>query len=619
MSKTRQYGIDVSEFNGSIDWAKVKAAGVNYVTFRAGYGTSGIDGEFTNYIEGAISAGIENIGVYWFTYAPNADRVKVELQTCLSTIAPYKQYVNMPLWYDFEDDSIAYVENQYGITLTASDVQEMATAWVKGAEAAGYAGGVYCSWAKAESYYKRSDGTYLWEYLDCPFWYARYGAGNDNTLNIIPAIEEKALTEQPTTYMMQYSDNGRVDGISGAVDLNIIYAVVTPSIPDVPIPDDPNPINPNPVHSVGKIEYVEIRNKDTEVVGIIDTAHSVIWHSVYYGVGDFEIYVQVTPEILDLLKIDNYVTRPDCNEVGVIEKLTIVNDEQSGTMIAATGRFAKSLLDRRVIFPAASAIMQGNVETEVRRVVYENAIHGLVSPNRALPNLALGAISGIEAVIITSDGDEAFKDASWENLLTYTDEVLQEYELGSKVFLDDGTQTLRYFVYAGVDRSVNNASGNDAVIFSQDYDNITRSDYSYDATTEKTEAYVKGENNFISIWSKVFLERGLKLREMSIDASSLSRTYKDKNGAEQTYSDGEYHDLLGAQAKQTLAAHAAQETFSGNIDLTNSVWIYNRDFKMGDIVTIQDNSIGKFVNVRIVDILEAQDENGYSIEIKTQS
>ena len=40
------------------------------------------------------------------------------------------------------------------------------------------------------------------------------------------------------------------------------------------------------------IEYVEIRNTNAEVIGIIDAAQSIIWHSVYFGVGDFEIYTK---------------------------------------------------------------------------------------------------------------------------------------------------------------------------------------------------------------------------------------------------------------------------------------------------------------------------------------
>lgn len=50
------------------------------------------------------------------------------------------------------------------------------------------------------------------------------------------------------------------------------------------------------------IEYVEIRGADTRIIGIIDTASAIIWHSVYFGVGDFEIHTAATSEFVDLLK-----------------------------------------------------------------------------------------------------------------------------------------------------------------------------------------------------------------------------------------------------------------------------------------------------------------------------
>ena len=118
------------------------------------------------------------------------------------------------------------------------------------------------------------------------------------------------------------------------------------------------------------IDYVEIRNESTNLIGIIDTAKSIIWHSVYFGVGDFEIYAQASPEIVTLLQAGNLVTRPDDLEVGISEKINITDNEQDGRMIIASGRFAKSILERRLIYNLSGTvntptILKGNVETEV--------------------------------------------------------------------------------------------------------------------------------------------------------------------------------------------------------------------------------------------------------------
>ena len=158
------------------------------------------------------------------------------------------------------------------------------------------------------------------------------------------------------------------------------------------------------------IEYVEIRGSDTNVIGIIDTAKSIIWHTVYFGVGDFEIYSPVTPDSIALLQIGHYVTRPDNVEVGIIERINIVDNEQDGTMIIATGRFVKSILDRRLIYKLtgtsnAATILRGNVETAVRVVVKNNAIACAFDSRRNIALLALGDLSNIPLRIVDGNGN----------------------------------------------------------------------------------------------------------------------------------------------------------------------------------------------------------------------
>jgi hypothetical protein len=374
------------------------------------------------------------------------------------------------------------------------------------------------------------------------------------------------------------------------------------------------------------IEYVEIRDVSTTLLGIVDTAQSVIWHSVYYGVGDFEIYAQASPEVVALLQAGNLVTRPDDLEVGIIEKINISDDPAGGKMITAAGRFAKSILERRLIYDLSGnvntpTILRGNVETEVRRVVSENAINCAFDSRRNIPQLALGELANIPQRIVDSDGYATQKQVSYQNLLTYTDALLQEYGLGATVILDEGEGLLRYIVYAGVDRSWDNAAGNDPIIFGKDYDNLTSSSYGYDATTEKNAALIGGAGEGVERFYSLVAgaQAGLQRRELWVDAASLNRTYKDDSDVEQTYTDDEYRAMLNAAGMQQLNAHTATETFDAPFDIQNSRWKYNRDFALGDIVTTQDEDIGKFANVRLREVLEVQDENGYSIEANNQT
>ena len=100
-----------------------------------------------------------------------------------------------------------------------------------------------------------------------------------------------------------------------------------------------------------------------------------------------------------------------------------------------------------------------------------------------------------------------------------------------------------------------------------------------------------------------------------MNASGQSRKYSDENGDEQEYTSAEYTALLKSLGEQTRASLKPVETFSGEIDLTNSGLQFGVDYQLGDIITIQDNFLGILLNVRILQVLESQDDSGNRINI----
>lgn len=371
------------------------------------------------------------------------------------------------------------------------------------------------------------------------------------------------------------------------------------------------------------IEYVEIRlSSNREMIGIIDTAKSVIWHTAYYGVGDFEIYAPVTPQTVPLLAIGNYVTRPDARDVGIIENISITYNAQDGRMIAASGRFAKSLLDRRVIYKISGtsvspAILRGNVEDAARKLVTDNAISCTFDTGRNIGELVLGTRAGIAKTIKDESGAAAEKQVTYKGLLEYTDALLQEYELGAYCGLDSAGK-LAYTVYSGLDRSVGNADGREPVIFSQEFDNLVSSAYAFDVSTFKNAALIGGEGEGTARICAIMKDSavtGAARREIFVDASSTSKTYQDESGTEQTMTDAEYILQLKTLGTQTVAGLSVIETFNGGLDLLNGSFRFGRDFGIGDLVTVEDNGIGLYVNARILEATEVQDQNGYNVTV----
>lgn len=370
------------------------------------------------------------------------------------------------------------------------------------------------------------------------------------------------------------------------------------------------------------IDLVEIKDANRVTIGVIDAASSIIWRSVYNGVGDFEIYAKADEHNGELLQVGNYVTRPNNEEVGIIEHINLTFNFSDGYMLTATGRFAKALLDRRLIYKLSEtvntpSIISGNVEIAVRQLVNDNAINCTFDSRRNIPILGLAALQGLTPTIVGQDGQPSRKQVSYQNLLEYTEKVLHEYGLASRVIFNNSNKKLLYKVYQGVDRSAGNSAGNDVVIFSLDYDNLVSSNYDYSEIPLRNSALIGGEGEGLERFFTLLTtnKSGMQLREIFVDASSVNRKYTDDNDEEQTYTNAEYRALLNQKGQEVLKSSIISETFSGEINATHGVWIYERDYNLGDIVTVQDNMIGKYINVRITEVTEVQDDNGYAVNV----
>lgn len=193
--------LDVSTWQGAIDWEKVKASGVDGVIIRAGFGSNTLDNKFIRNISECNRLGIP-CGVYWFSYALNEAMAKQEAQNCLKVISPYR--VELPVCFDLEYDTIRYAKKQ-GVTID----KKLATAMVH----------AFCSTIENAGYYAMnySNPDYLKNYFDestlkYDLWLAYYPAN--------PNLEEKPRED---CGIWQYSSGGKVDGISGNVDMNVAY------------------------------------------------------------------------------------------------------------------------------------------------------------------------------------------------------------------------------------------------------------------------------------------------------------------------------------------------------------------------------------------------------------
>ena len=193
-------GIDVSSHQGLIDWAKVKAAGIEFAIIRAGYGKyeSQVDSRFEQNAFGALGVGL-HVGVYWFSYATTPEEARQEAQVCAGVIEPYKGKFDFPVYFDYEYDSERYSEER-GVTPTRELREALAQAFCEEIEAHGWRAGVYTNNDYLKSRW-RLDVLKQWE-----IWLADYTGGPDVSCG-----------------MQQTSSTGTVNGISGNVDMDTAF------------------------------------------------------------------------------------------------------------------------------------------------------------------------------------------------------------------------------------------------------------------------------------------------------------------------------------------------------------------------------------------------------------
>ena len=197
-------GIDVSEHQGYIDWAQVKASGVDFVIIRCGYGnnySNQDDKQWVANVRGCVENDIP-FGVYLYSYAQNTSMAQSEADHVLRLLSEAglsPSMVELPVYLDMEDSS----------TL-GSDFSSIAQTFCSRIQSAGYKAGVYASQSWWESYLVGP------VFDSCYKWVAAWNASIGLTYGGFSDFRN-------SNGVWQFSDYGRVSGLSGAVDLNYAY------------------------------------------------------------------------------------------------------------------------------------------------------------------------------------------------------------------------------------------------------------------------------------------------------------------------------------------------------------------------------------------------------------
>lgn len=213
-------GIDVSSYQGNINWAKVKASGISFAILRGVERSGKMDLKFETNYDNAIANGIEIKGVYHYLYATSEAEAIVAANNMVDKLNGKR----IKIWLDLEWN-----------TLRATNrVTEIANAYIDAVTAQGYEIGVYSNKDWYKNVYNPS------ELHTSSFWIASYASSGEYKESLKPNVGE---------VIWQWGSKGVVDGITGFVDMDISYEgssspwIVTASqlnVRSLPCTTDPN-------------------------------------------------------------------------------------------------------------------------------------------------------------------------------------------------------------------------------------------------------------------------------------------------------------------------------------------------------------------------------------------
>ncbi len=208
-SDVRTMGIDVSSHNGEIDFAKVKAAGKEFIFIRIGWAgwdgaieaNGGIDKRFHENMKAAIAAGL-HVGVYLYSYCKTPDAARIAARETLALVKPYT--LTYPIAFDIEDTSDSGTRYD---KMSRAENSEIVGAFLTTIQRAGYFGMLYTYTSFAQNYL---DMAALAEW---DVWIAQYA---------------KSVTYQGEYGIWQYNGDvpgfiGSCAGVVGACDLNVAH------------------------------------------------------------------------------------------------------------------------------------------------------------------------------------------------------------------------------------------------------------------------------------------------------------------------------------------------------------------------------------------------------------
>jgi len=354
---------------------------------------------------------------------------------------------------------------------------------------------------------------------------------------------------------------------------------------------------------------IRILSLNMDILAEIDNYESMFFNRSWHGIGAIELRINRYMKYANTLLKDNLILiGTDLNKVFIIKHREIELDE-NGKITEnwlIKGYALKSVVAQRITMPpthTAYDYKSGSSETIMKHYVNNNLVNP-VDSRRKIPQL-----------VIAPDlqrGAHTTYSSRFKNVAEEVSTLSIASGLGWDVTLDIRNKKWVFDVVEGKSL-ISGQSVNPPVIFSPQFDSLRSLQYTQSEINYKNVAIVAGqgegvERRVIEVQA-TGAGTGINRHEVFIDARDVAETDDD----DQPLPEQVIVQALTDRGKQQLAELIQEEYLEGQI-LTNSPFVYQKDYDLGDIPTIQNMEWGVTMDARITDIKEIHEVGGFEIE-----
>ena len=337
---------------------------------------------------------------------------------------------------------------------------------------------------------------------------------------------------------------------------------------------------------------IRILSKELDLLGEVDNYLSFSYTRKYYTYGEFQLVTNIKIQNTDKLNVGNLLmVGNDNKKVGIIRHKEIKINEAGEEIVTVKGYSLAHLLTQRITIPptgSAQDKIEGNAETVMKHLVKRNCldIPGMKFPNFFIsPNL--------------NRGGQIKWSSRYKNLAEELEKISRITEIGFTIYPDFKTRNYTFDVYNGRDFSASQ-NINPPVIFSSKFDNVESQEYMDSLLDFGNYAIVAGQGEGVNREILMMGDEG----SSGFDKSVIFVDARDEEGSSD----------LPARGAAKLKEQERIISFGAEV-LPTGPFQYQKDWDLGDIVTVQNKEWNIGVDRRITKVTEIYEAGGFRLDV----